>query len=204
MARVPADARRLEFIEAAVTVIAENGMKGATTRRIAEAAHAPLASLHYRFHTKEDLFVAVFEFMSTSMVEAQVDVVPIQDDLRTTAVNLIETVVGWSLANPNYTKVQFDLALWASREEGLGARVYAVFFDAFTDVLAGSLPGGTDRAAVVPVARQIIAVLDGLSLQWVSDRDDDRFRADAARAGDMISTYIASLGLSSSSVASAS
>lgn len=204
MARVPADERRLEFIEAAVTVIAENGMKGATTRRIAEAAHAPLASLHYRFHTKEDLFIAVFEFMSTSMVETQVAVVPIQDDLATTAVNLVETVVDWSLANPNYTKVQFDLALWASREEGLGARVYGVFFDAFTDVLAGSLPPGSDRAVVLPLARQIIAVLDGLSLQWVSDRDDDRFRRDAARACDMVSAYIASLDPPVPAVASAS
>jgi TetR/AcrR family transcriptional regulator, regulator of biofilm formation and stress response len=204
MARVAADERRLEFIEAAVTVIAENGMKGATTRRIAEAAHAPLASLHYRFHTKEDLFIAVFEFMSTSMVEMQVDVVPVQDDLPTTASHLIEAVVDWSLSNPNYTKVQFDLALWASQQPGMGARMYAVFLDAFADVLAGSLPPEQDRAVVEPVARLIVAVIDGLSLQWVNDRDDARFRADAARAHEMVAAYIASLDISTVTVASAS
>ncbi|MCW2759517.1 MAG: TetR family transcriptional regulator [Nocardioidaceae bacterium] len=193
MARVPADARRLEFIEAAVTVIAESGMRGATTRRIAEAAHAPLASLHYRFHTKEDLFFSVFEYMSTSMVEMQVDVVPTRDDLATTAVQLIESVRDWSLANPKYTKVQFDLALWAAQQPGLGARIYKVFLDAFTNVLAGAVGPGVDRAAVESIARLITSVLDGLSLQWVSDADEERFRADIARACAMVSAYIVSL-----------
>ncbi|CAN5166609.1 hypothetical protein BH09ACT10_BH09ACT10_11380 [soil metagenome] len=195
MARVAADERRLEFIEATVTVIAESGMKGATTRRIAEAAHAPLASLHYRFHTKEDLFLAVFEYMSTSMVETQVDVVPTQDDLATTAVHLMESVRDWSLENPNYTKVQFDLTLWASQQPGLGARIYRVFLDSFAEVLAGSLGPGVDPAVVEPIARLITSLLDGLSLQWVSDTDDERFRADIARACEMVSTYIASLDI---------
>lgn len=192
MARVAADVRRLEFIEAAVSVIAEGGMKGATTRRIAEAANAPLASLHYRFHTKEDLFFAVFDYMSTSMVEVQVDVVPTQDDLATTAVHLLESVRDWSLANPNYTKVQFDLILWAT-QQGLGARVYQVFLDSFTSVLSGSLAEGADPAVVAPLARLVTSLLDGLTLQWVSDSDDERFRADIARAADMISAYVARL-----------
>jgi TetR/AcrR family transcriptional regulator, regulator of biofilm formation and stress response len=195
VARMTADAQRLKFIEAAVTVIAESGMRGATTRRIAEAANAPLASLHYRFHAKEDLFFSVFEYMSTSMVEMQVDVVPTRDDLATTAVSLMESVREWSLANPNYTKVQFDLTLWAAQQPGLSARVYQVFLDAFVSVLAGSLAPNTDPAVVEPVARLITSLLDGLSLQWVCDADDERFRADIARACEMVSGYVVGLEL---------
>jgi AcrR family transcriptional regulator len=179
-------------------------MKGATTRRIAEAAKAPLASLHYRFHTKEDLFFSVFEYMSTGMVEMQVDdVVPTQDDLATTAVHLMQSVRDWSLANPIYTKVQFDLTLWAT-QQGLGARVYQVFLDSFAKVLAGALGPAAEPAVVEPIARLITSLLDGLSLQWVSDANDERFRADTERAGEMIATYINGLEIPATAVASAS
>lgn len=39
-------------------------MDGATTRRIAEEANAPLATLHYCFSSKEVLFAAVFEYVT--------------------------------------------------------------------------------------------------------------------------------------------
>jgi AcrR family transcriptional regulator len=61
VARVPSDVRRQQFIDAAVKVIARDGVDGATTRRIAEEAKAPLATLHYCFQTKENLLWAVFE-----------------------------------------------------------------------------------------------------------------------------------------------
>ncbi|WP_458239263.1 TetR family transcriptional regulator, partial [Pseudomonas sp. P5_A2_2] len=61
MARVGAELRRQDFVEATVKVIAEHGVANATTRRIAAAAGCPLASLHYVFHTKDDLLYAVYE-----------------------------------------------------------------------------------------------------------------------------------------------
>lgn len=61
MARMGAEMRRLDFIEATVKVIAEYGAANATTRRIAAQADSPLASLHYTFHTKDELFYAVYE-----------------------------------------------------------------------------------------------------------------------------------------------
>ena len=42
MARVSAEQRRRELVDAAVRVIAEHGVPGATTRRIADAAGAPM------------------------------------------------------------------------------------------------------------------------------------------------------------------
>lgn len=67
MARIPAAERRADLVAAAVRVIAAHGVDGATTRRIAEAANAPLATLHYCFATKEALFAAVFEYLAASI-----------------------------------------------------------------------------------------------------------------------------------------
>jgi AcrR family transcriptional regulator len=190
MARVSADQRRQDFIEAAVRVIAEQGIKGATTRRIAEAADAPLATLHYCFHTKEQLFFAVFEYMSTSMVDLQIGVVSTDNDLITTASHIMRSTTKWSLENPNYNRVQYELILWASRQPGLGPRIYELFLDSFADALAASLGPNQDPAIVRPLARLITSILDGLALQWVADRDDDRWRADVEVGCEMIAAYV--------------
>ncbi|WP_078624408.1 TetR family transcriptional regulator [Streptomyces monomycini] len=55
MPYVPADTRREQVVEAAVQVIAREGADGATTRKIADEARAPLASLHHRFRNEENL-----------------------------------------------------------------------------------------------------------------------------------------------------
>lgn len=62
--RIPAEQRREEFIEAAARVIAHEGVDRATTRRIAQEAGAPLAALHYCFHSKEELLEAVQGYLS--------------------------------------------------------------------------------------------------------------------------------------------
>jgi AcrR family transcriptional regulator len=61
MRHVPAAERREQLIAAAIAVIAEVGVEGATTRRIAAAADAPLATLHYCFQSKERLLLDVFD-----------------------------------------------------------------------------------------------------------------------------------------------
>jgi AcrR family transcriptional regulator len=191
MGRVSADQRRQDFIEAAVRVIAEQGMKGATTRRIAEAADAPLATLHYCFHTKEQLFFAVFEYMSTSMVDLQIGDVSAESGLAATAAHIMRSTTEWSLANPNYNPVQYDLILWAARQSGLGERVYELFLDSFAQALAASVGPDEDPAIVRPLARLITSILDGLALQWVADRDDARWRADVELGCNMIAAYVA-------------
>src|SRR5688572_24651101 len=62
--RIPAAQRRQDFILAAVEVIADHGIDGATTRRIAEQAQANLAMLHYRYDSKESLFADVYEYVA--------------------------------------------------------------------------------------------------------------------------------------------
>ncbi|MGI5467153.1 TetR family transcriptional regulator [Streptomyces sp. CA-132043] len=59
MAYVSADTRREQLVEAAVQVIAHEGADGATTRKIADGAQSPLASLHYCFQNRENLLLAV-------------------------------------------------------------------------------------------------------------------------------------------------
>ena len=58
---VPATVRRLQLIEAAVRLMARDGMDGATLRAIAKEAGAPLATVHYCFTDKDELMSAASE-----------------------------------------------------------------------------------------------------------------------------------------------
>jgi DNA-binding transcriptional regulator YbjK len=53
--------RKSRIIDAAIDVIAEHGVAGTTSRRIAAAADVPLGSLTYHFTTLEDLLTLAFQ-----------------------------------------------------------------------------------------------------------------------------------------------
>lgn len=57
--RISAEARREKFVEAAIKVMAREGLDHATTRRIAEEAGAPQGIFHYVFRDKTELLAAV-------------------------------------------------------------------------------------------------------------------------------------------------
>lgn len=55
MSRLPVPQRRAALIEAALRVIARDGLAAATTRAIAAEAGMSLASLHYAFTSRDEL-----------------------------------------------------------------------------------------------------------------------------------------------------
>jgi AcrR family transcriptional regulator len=136
MAHMPAEQRKDEFVEAAVAVIAEHGVRGATTRRIADAANAPLASLHYCFATKEDLFLEAFNRVGVSLV-------PEEDDPagEVTIGSFLRSAIEWMLANRDYALAQVDLYLWILRTAPAHAGMpYETIANALSPQLARSCP----------------------------------------------------------------
>src|SRR5690606_16858999 len=61
VAYLSADVRRRQIIDAAIEVIATEGLARATTRRIAERADATLGSLNHCFRGKDELMRLVLE-----------------------------------------------------------------------------------------------------------------------------------------------
>ncbi|TKA04629.1 TetR/AcrR family transcriptional regulator [Actinacidiphila oryziradicis] len=195
MTRVPADQRRQDYIEATIRVIGERGVSGATTRRIAEAAQAPLATLHYCFHTKEQLFFAVFEYASDRLVE-RISEAKESSDLGKAATYLLVTTMDWFVENDAYTHAQFDLYSWALRQEkkhpGLAMRAYGLFIDRFAEILRKDMRPDDDAELVQPLARIVTSILDGLALQWHGHRDRAQLDADIALACESVDLLVES------------
>ncbi len=192
MARVPAERRRQDFVEAAVDVIGTHGVSGATTRRIAAAADAPLATLHYCFHTKEDLFVAVFQTQNEGMAER----LEVEEGvgLGKAAVEILVGSADWYMENPRYARAQFDLFLWASRQKGdrsmLASEILELFLKRYVHAFERAADDRDDRALFLPLANFMISTLDGLVLEWCAHQDLVRFKAELGLASEAIELLV--------------
>ena len=57
--RMPADARREQILQTAVTLFSQRGFKGTTTKEIAKAAGVSEAIIFRHFATKDELYGAI-------------------------------------------------------------------------------------------------------------------------------------------------
>lgn len=187
MAYIPAERRKDTFVMAAVDVIAEHGVRGATTRRIADAAGAPLSSLHYCFATKEDLFDEVFTRIGYVLV-------PPEDapdsSGRLTASTFLISAIDWMLANKSYAIAQVELYLWAIRRDlDEAAKPYDILANALIDRIGATRPT-VAKEAVADMVWLAIAAMDGLVLQWFYQRDDERTRRYARVQGEVLDNML--------------
>ncbi|MFJ9855542.1 TetR/AcrR family transcriptional regulator [Streptomyces sp. NPDC101150] len=190
MAHVSADARREQLIEAAVKVIAREGADGATTRKIADEAKAPLASLHYCFQNKENLLLAVFTQLSEEM--------PVDADLpegeNATLGRVIEQcltrAMRWSVENPVRIRAMIEVTLWAERHD---PELSVSFYDAFlksSEAALRQVDVTLSDEELHSVVRVAMSMVDGLSLQMLTNGDKERTLRDTATACAMLKAFL--------------
>lgn len=189
MTYVPAEQRRREFVEAAARVIAERGVAGATTRRIAEAAGAPAATLHYCFRNKEEIFYELFK-QQAERIEEKAGYGSAGEGLGATATRLLEEIVAWYLSEPDYCRSQVELLMWSikqAKSADLAVRAYEIHAKIYSEVLRHGLAPGDDESLVEPFAYQIALTSDGLALQWFTYQDDAKLRSAMELAAETLS-----------------
>ncbi len=188
MAYVPSDERRRQFIDAAAKVIREEGLAKATTRRIAQEADAPLASLHYCFRNKEDLFVAVSQtfgeggtaYVGRNVVAGMGVLKAVQEILRSFSEFVAES---------NEAQIgEFEFYAWAMRSperHRASKGVYALWISRLAGYLTLACAGTDDDLDrdidVEALSRAILAITDGFSLQ-VQFAGERRLAANMDRA----------------------
>ena len=178
-----ADERRAEILAAAIRVLAREGLGEATTRKIAAEAGVNQAMLAYYFGSKDELLFAVLQEMMRATGEIVRAALPAD-------VGLAEAIAGsltafWEHveAEPELEILQYELTLYALRRpesawlarqqyDGYAAVVETLIADAF------AAAGATCPISMNALARFIIGGLDGLMLQFISDRDTMRARRD--------------------------
>jgi TetR/AcrR family transcriptional regulator, regulator of biofilm formation and stress response len=179
--RIAAADRREALLEAAVRVIARDGMARASTRAIAAEAGMPTASFHYVFASYDamvELLVARGLAAQREEVAAAVDDSP---DLRAYATGAL---LGWLhrvAAQPEQELALHEIVGW-SRSARDERRLAAVVYAHYTAVMDSFVAAAEQRFGVrwrVPsadVARLALVVTDGVAARWTVDRDDEGAR----------------------------
>ena len=183
MANMPAHERRRQIVEAAVVVMREVGLEGASIRRIATQAGAPLASVHYTFRDKDELFAAVYAHWVEGMADLLAGLVPDRCGLEAGVRNLATGFFDWITADPTLGLAEYELVLWAARNQptGLSGSIYDSFDAVCRDALRRASTGEHDDQALAEVTEILISALDGILLRFLVERDADAARRNLER-----------------------
>jgi AcrR family transcriptional regulator len=164
-------ARRARIVDQAIHVIGERGYYGFTVQEVAKACGLSNAGLLHHFPSREHLFLAALHELEAGEAEAMAPLVAAAerarggDRARQAVLDVLRTLVQRAIARPQlvrfFAEVQVEALnpshpaheWWRRRESetmGLFARLLAPHCD--------------DAEAV---ARQLLALIDGISLRWL-------------------------------------
>jgi TetR/AcrR family transcriptional regulator, regulator of biofilm formation and stress response len=162
------DERRARFIAATVNVIREKGIAKATTRRIAEEAGVPLASLHYTFTRKEELLVATMKELAEAGQREVAAKVSEGMGVANAAAVIVNAYIDWIKDSKVDQIVEYELHLWAHRHPDLRhlpSESFAAWVEYIRELLTLASADGPSNTDFDSLARTVLALIDGFNLQ---------------------------------------
>ncbi|WP_087508371.1 TetR/AcrR family transcriptional regulator [Cellulomonas iranensis] len=178
MNRLPVAERREQLIEAALVVACRDGVDGATVRAVAAEAGVSLGVVHYCFRDKDELLRAMahtITLRNTARGEAEMpESAPVADLIM----GVLDTVWDNIRATRGPQILTYELTTTSLRHPEL--RQVGVDQYTYSWAVAEHFLEEVERAGRVVwrvprhlVARSIIAAVDGFSLAWLVDGDDE-------------------------------
>lgn len=170
------------ILAAAGQVFAEAGYRGSSLASVAERAGVTQSGLLHHFKTKEELLLGVLE-----QHEASDDTLlmrPLSRGGVSVLDGLAELLVEYS-GNRVGVRLFAVLAAESTAVEHPGHEYMRRRYDKLRNRLVGALAAGIDvgeirsDVSLEDLASALIALMDGIQLQWIYDRDvdmDDAFR----------------------------
>lgn len=187
MRRMTFDDRRAELIEAAIRVIARDGLAAATTRAIVGEAGMPQGSLFYIFASREALISAVIDHITDQeRIAALLSVEMIVDgnsSIESVLLATMDSYLRMLEREPDRELALLEVATHALRHDRAAVqRQWSTYRSAVTAGL--NFVAQTMKLRwVLPVddlAHLVTSSLDGITLSWLTDRDTNAARRDIA------------------------
>jgi AcrR family transcriptional regulator len=185
--------RREALIAAAVRVMVREGVTKTTTRAVVNEADMPLGVFHYCFNSREELLQEVITRMTDASVTAAKEAFGQAGDLASGISKSLQAFWQGVEKAPGEHLVTYELTGYALRQAGfedLARRQYAHYLRLHEELLREVAERNAIQWTVpLPVlARYLNSVLDGLTLCWLVDRDDDHTREVLRLTGEHLTT----------------
>jgi len=192
--RIPADERRRELADAALRVMARDGVAATTTRAIVAEAGMSLSAFHYCFRSKNELLGGLTDAVVAKASAAALATLRPGTDVRRALRKGLRAY--WALveAAPAEHQVTYELTQYATRTAGLEElprQQYEAYFAGASEVLETLADAAGVRWAIpVPtLARMLVTMLDGLTLNWLADRNSAQALALLDGFADQVASY---------------
>lgn len=176
--RPNSDGKRELMIEAALKVMISDGLYNATTRKIAEAAGVNLATLHYHFNDKEELFFLAMGQLVGSYRKVLASRFTEPQTLQERIPELLHFIAGEIERDPGEQLALQEMTLYLLRHPH--AATLARDKDReFLSLYEDSLLTATDaaqcsRVQITALANFVYTGLVGLFSQWLATRDREQ------------------------------
>lgn len=183
MARITLNDRRERLVDAALRVMDRDGVTATTTRAVVGEAQMSLASFHYAFASRDEMMVEAVRRI-VSGLDQQVPAAPElrQDEPSEALIAQLQAIFDGLIADPGRAAVLIELTTTTLRSPVIGAlgpeltsarrRVLMRWAEAWAQSC-----DMTWTSPVALVASIVMAVLDGLVQQWLTDQDRAAGRA---------------------------
>jgi AcrR family transcriptional regulator len=167
-------ASRKAILAAAADVFAENGYRGTSLTEIANRVGMTQPGLLHHFNTKDQLLLAVVEEHEAESEHATT----MMDDLAPDNFLLVESMAKLAASNSRARQAQLLLTTLSAEAIPLNHPLHEHFVQRYrrfrrglAALLERAVESGAIRSDIDPqeIAREMIATLDGLHLQWLLD-----------------------------------
>lgn len=181
MARIPSSERRALLVQAALRVIAQQGVSGATTRAIVAEADMSLASFHYAFRSHAEMMTELIHYVVSAESTAAIAEISPGADIHSALVSGLNAFLDYVISDPGHEQVMQELLQYALRTPGLEALAkeqYVSYRSAVATLLedAAATAHVTWTVPLDEVARLVVTITDGVTLGWLADRDTEGAR----------------------------
>ncbi|KJC64228.1 transcriptional regulator, TetR family [Agreia bicolorata] len=163
---------RARILAAATAAFSESGYRATTMKDIAERAGISQRGLVHHFPSKDDLLVQIIKTREESLAEQ------ITEPAHTDFLRAILRVVHDNVKNPGQVELHTLLSAEATSPDHPAHEHYRVRYEQFTEFAEealqrlhdeGELRDGMDARIL---AQMLIALSDGVQIQWLYNRED--------------------------------
>jgi TetR/AcrR family transcriptional regulator, regulator of biofilm formation and stress response len=176
--RMSAEARRAQLLQAALRVMARDGLAAGTTRAIVAEAGMSLATFHYCFRSRNELLRELIILVTTLERDAIRSAMLPGDDFRETLRRALHGYLEHLADNPGHELFLFELnhhALRTPELRDLADEQYRRYYESAERLLsdAAELAGMTWQVELPVLARLVVIVIDGATTTWLVDQDTE-------------------------------
>jgi AcrR family transcriptional regulator len=177
---VDKEAKRLEIMQAAIHVFAQNGIVRAKMIDIARSAGVGKGTVYEYFRSKEEIFAAAFSYYFNQMEVLTQKALELSDEPRKQLENLIcVTMEAFFKESGDFLQIMMDF--WAEGIRNKDERLVEAIdlkgiYRQYRQIIIAIIEKGIKRGVFRPVdsvamASFLIASMDGLMLQWIMEPD---------------------------------